>query len=110
MTIYHLAHVRDWDAALETGEYVVSTRGAMLADVGYIHASSAEQLTGVAEEFYADDPEPLVVLSIDEASVPDLRFEDIGGGRLFPHIYGPIRPAWVTEVRPVGFVDGRLSF
>src|SRR4051812_30314843 len=103
MTIYHLAHASDWEAARETGEYLTSSRGVTLAEVGFIHASTDEQLPGVAEAFYADDPQPLVVLSIDESRVPDLRWEDIGEGRVFPHIYGPIVPAYVTEVRPAGF-------
>ncbi len=108
MTIYHLAHADDWKAALVSGEYRISSRGATLEEVGFIHASTAEQLAGVAAAFYADDPLPLVVLSIDESAVPDLRVEDIGDGRRFPHIYGPILPGWVREVRPAAVVDGRL--
>ena len=109
MTIYHLAHASEWEAAQRAGEYLTSSRGVTLAEVGFIHASTAEQLPGVAEAFYADDPEPLVVLSIDESRVTDLRWEDIGDRRVFPHVYGPILPAWVTEVRPAGFVDGRFE-
>ena len=109
MTIYHLAHASDWDAALAAGEYLTSSRGVTLAQVGFIHASTAEQLPGVAGAFYADDPEPLVALSIDEALVTDLRWEDIGDGRVFPHVYGPILPAYVTEVRPAGFAGGRFA-
>ena len=109
MTIYHLAHAADWDAAIESGEYRTSTRGHGLDEVGFIHASTAEQLAEVAEAFYSDDPLPLVVLSIDERLVPDLRVETIDDGRAFPHIYGPILPSWVTEVRPATFVDGSFT-
>jgi uncharacterized protein (DUF952 family) len=109
MTIYHLAHATGWEAARVAGEYLTSSRGVTLHEVGFIHASTDEQLPGVAEAFYADDPQPLVVLSIDEGAVTDLRWENIGDGRLFPHIYGPILPEWVTEVRPAGFVDGRFA-
>lgn len=109
MTIYHLAHASEWDAARASGEYLTSSRGVTLEQVGFIHASTAEQLRGVAEAFYADDPEPLVVLSIDETAVPDLRWEDIGEGRVFPHLYGPIVPTYVTGVRSASFVDGTFT-
>lgn len=36
--------------------------------------------------------------------------EDGGDGTLYPHVYGPIDPAWVTEVRPARFDEsGRFS-
>ncbi len=111
MTIFHIAHVADWDAALTTGEYRVSTRGLGLDEVGFIHASTAAQVAGVAERFYRDDPEPLVVLALDDAliNVP-VRWEDVGTGELFPHLYGPIRSSFVTAVVPASFaVDGRFS-
>ena len=39
-----------------------------------------------------------------------LVFEDVGTGEDFPHIYGPIDPAWVVEVRDAGFdEDGRFA-
>jgi len=102
--IYHLARVEDWDAALDAGEYRVSTLGRTLDEVGFIHASTAEQLPGVAERFYRDEPGDLVVLEIDESAL-DVRWEDIGGGELYPHIYGPIRSADVRSVTPAYFED-----
>jgi uncharacterized protein (DUF952 family) len=32
--------------------------------------------------------------------------EDGGTGELFPHVYGPIDPAWVVDVLPAGFDEG----
>ena len=112
MTVFHIAHASEWDAAVRDGEYRVSSRGATLDDTGFIHASSRAQLAGVATRFYAGDPEPLVVLEIDDgairASGVDVRLED-GGGQLFPHIYGPILPLFVTRVLPARFdPDGRF--
>ena len=66
--IYHLALPEDWDAAQQSGTYEMSTRGAPLASVGFIHASYQHQVEGVANEFYADVDE-LVLLTIDPDAV-----------------------------------------
>ncbi len=108
--IFHIAHRSDWDSAVVSGDYRVSSRGRTIDDEGFIHASTAEQLSATAIRFYADDPEPLVVLGVDEdriaASGVELRWE--GGSELFPHIYGAIVPQWVTAVHDAAFVYGRF--
>jgi len=109
MTILHIAHASDWEHALEQGEYRVSTRDATLDTVGFIHCSRGSQIYVVAAFVYADDPEPLVVLEIDESGL-DVRDEDGGDGELFPHVYGPIPVANVTAVRPAQFDDGIFTF
>ena len=84
----------------------MSTRGRSLDDVGFIHCSTAEQVTGVADAFYSDDPLTLIVLELDvdvdaiEASGTEVRWEP-AGGELFPHIYGPLRPEFVVSVAPL---------
>ncbi|WP_460519523.1 DUF952 domain-containing protein [Humibacter antri] len=107
MTILHLAYRSDWESALESGEYRMSTRGATLDDVGFIHASYPGQLARTAELFYADDDRELCVLVLDETLIraDGVRVieEDGGSGELFPHVYGAIKPSWVVEVRPAGF-------
>jgi uncharacterized protein (DUF952 family) len=64
--IYHLALASEWDAAVEAGEYRTSTLGRSLEEEGFIHASFAEQVRGVADAGYAGVREPLVLLTIDE--------------------------------------------
>lgn len=114
MSIFHVAHREDWDAAVAAdGAYRVSTRGATLDAVGFIHASYAHQLGAVAELIYAGDPAELCVLVLDPAAIQAAGTavvdEDGGNGELFPHIYGPIESAFVTEVRPAAFdTDGRF--
>lgn len=112
MTILHLALESDWNAAVASGSYRVSTRGLTLDDVGFIHASTADQVAGVAALFYSDVTEPLRLLAIDadavRASGTEVIFEDAGDGELFPHIYGPIDPAWVREATPARIVKGLL--
>jgi uncharacterized protein (DUF952 family) len=113
MTILHLASLSDWLDALVSGEYRVSTKGATLEDVGFIHASHPSQLAGVAAFLYADVEEPLCVLVMDEERIAagGVRVveENGGDGELYPHIYGPIRPEFVVDVIPAHF-DDRGSF
>jgi len=97
--LFHLAERENWQQAQQSGEYRMSTRGVTLAEEGFIHCSLRHQLRGVAELYYAD-ADDLVVLVIDSArlTVP-LRFEapapDAGE---FPHVYGPLPVAAVTDV------------
>ncbi len=110
--LWHLAHRSDWEAAQAAGEYRISTRGRTLDDEGFIHCSYPHQLGLVARTFYADDPEPLVILELDRAALADrgvrVRVEDVGG-MSFPHVFGPIPPEAVVLVRPVELdADGGL--
>ena len=113
--LLHIAHQADWHRALDAGTYDVSTRGRALDDVGYIHASYPEQVQDVARYVFADDPEPLRILVLDEALVTGagvrVELEDGRDGELYPHIYGAIDRSWVVDVRPAAFDDaGRLRY
>ena len=112
MEIWHLALARDWETASTAGAYRVSTLGATLDEVGYIHSSRPHQAPGVAARFYADVADPLAILVMDDDAVrgagTDVTYEDAGAGELFPHIYGAIDPAWVREALPAHMADGRL--
>ena len=111
MDIVHLALASDWDAALAAGEYRISGRGMTLESEGFIHCSTWMQLPGTAKRFYSDVAEPLVALVMDEDTVraagAEVRYE--GDDELFPHIYGPIDPAWVTP-RAARIDKGWLTF
>jgi uncharacterized protein (DUF952 family) len=100
--IYHLALVRDWDAAVAAGEYTISSLGVTLAEEGFIHASRADQWEGVKQRYYSDVTDPLVLLVIDPARLTaTLVVEEAPGtGETFPHIYGPLNLDAVVEQRP----------
>ncbi|AJR18335.1 DUF952 domain-containing protein [Pimelobacter simplex] len=113
-TIFHLALASEWAAAQQTGAYTTSTLGRTLADEGFIHASRADQWTGVRDRFYADVTEPLVLLHID-TDLLDVPVVDEppapGMTETFPHIYGrlpvsavvkaiPLSPATPTKATP----------
>lgn len=90
--IFHIALPADWEAATTEGDYRISTRGVTLEQEGFIHGSFEEQVVGVADRFYADIAE-VVLLRVDPAKLTaEVRHEAPapGVGELFPHIYGPI--------------------
>ena len=96
--LLHLALPEEWAAARDVGEYRTSTRGRTLDDEGFVHCSYRRQLEGVANRFYADVSE-LVILHIDpELLDAEVRLEPPADGvdELFPHVYGPIPTAAVT--------------
>jgi len=107
MRIFHVTTAAEWHAALDTGSYRRSTRGASLDEVGFIHLSDAEQLPRVADFLYRGASESLVVLELESdellAAGAILRWEDGGAGEDFPHLYGPLELPWVLTVWPAGF-------
>jgi uncharacterized protein (DUF952 family) len=111
--IYHIATRADWEQARRDGEYRTSTIGKTLAEEGFIHASQAAQVTGVANMFYRGLPDDLLVLAIDTERVrAEIRYEDVPGADApFPHIYGPLNTDAVLAAipLPVG-PDGGFSF
>jgi uncharacterized protein (DUF952 family) len=66
---------------------------------GFIHCTDGDkEMLAVANRFYADDPRPFLLLTVDlDQNGSPWRFDD--PGRRYPHLYGPIDPAAVTEVR-----------
>ena len=101
MLIHHVATAADWAHAQEVGSYTTSTLGASLADVGFLHASRADQVDGVLERYYADVTEPLVLLVVDTDLLDVPWREDPVGDDTYPHVLGPLSPSAVVEVRPI---------
>ena len=100
--LYHLALVSEWDAAVATGSYEVSTRGRTLAQEGFIHLAFQDQVAGVAGRYYADVDEPVVLLTIELNKVDsEIKLEvPPGAPQAYPHLYGPLLPSWVVDVSP----------
>jgi uncharacterized protein (DUF952 family) len=110
--IYHIASAADWARAVRDGQYTMSTRGRTLAEEGFIHACTAEQVPLVANAYYQGVPD-LVLLVIDPERVrPELRYEHVPGqDQPYPHIYGPLNADAVLAARPfTPGPDGEFSF
>jgi uncharacterized protein (DUF952 family) len=93
---YHLVPADVWAAAPRDQPF----RAASLDVEGFIHLThSMADLVDVANAFYGDDPRPHVVLTVARrwVSVP-WRYD---GDVRYPHVYGPLDRAAITEVRPI---------
>jgi uncharacterized protein (DUF952 family) len=100
--IYHIATAPDWAQARRDGEYTTSTRGVTLAEQGFIHASTAEQVVPVANLFYRGLPGLLVLIIDTDRVEPEIRYEQAPGwDTAFPHIYGPLNVDAVVDTRPL---------
>lgn len=108
--IYHVAERSHWRAALARGEYDRSTREQSLADVGFIHCSTASQVRGVLGRHY-DGVDDLVLLTIDADRFGDeLRYEPgNGGSELFPHLYVALPVSAVAAITDVADLDTVLG-
>ena len=95
--IFHITSRAAWDAALGAGIYDADS----LKTEGFIHCSTRDQVESTANRFYAD-VDQLVLLTIDPAKVGSpIRFEPptVDSTELFPHIYGPLPIAAVTDAK-----------
>lgn len=112
--IYHVALPDDWERAVATGVYGVSTRGRSLDEEGFIHCSYRHQVEAIANRFYADVPD-VILLEIDRSAlnvpVIDESVDDIDEvGEQFPHVYGPLPLHAVVDTRPwERDADGRYT-
>jgi len=91
----HLVPEATWDAHDPASPYLPA---AYPAD-GFVHCTDGDdEMVVVANRFYRGDPQPFLLLTIDlERTRSPWRFDD--PGQVYPHVYGPIDPACVLEVR-----------
>ena len=93
----HLCPVPVWEAQQFAESYVPEA----FEDDGFIHCTDGdERMIWVANRFYTADPRDFIVLSLDlDVNGEPWKFED--PDNVFPHIYGPIHPPAVTQIRRV---------
>ncbi|RYH07934.1 DUF952 domain-containing protein [Tropicimonas sp. IMCC6043] len=93
MLIYKILRRPEWEAFRDAGE----TAGAPVdLEDGFIHFSTAAQVTGTAEKHFADEPDLVLVAVKAEALGEALKWEPSRGGALFPHLYRTLRLEEVT--------------
>lgn len=91
----HLVPEAVWDAHDPTTPYLPA---AYPAD-GFVHCTDGDaEMVIVANRFYRADPQAFLLLTLDlERTGSPWRFDD--PGEVYPHVYGSIDPACVTQVR-----------
>jgi uncharacterized protein (DUF952 family) len=96
--ILHITTGSEWVAAKEAGEY----RAPSLETEGFIHCSTPAQVVHVADWFYREIPD-LVLLCVNPGALgTEVLWEastDSFAGE-FPHVYGPIPLDAVVAVVP----------
>lgn len=98
-TVLHITDRARWEVAAEAATNLFTDPS--LDTEGFIHCSTSAQVLVPANERFAGRSD-LVLLVIDLAAVTaEVRWEDCySSGQRFPHIYGPIPVAAVTDVVP----------
>ena len=99
--LFHIVSRDVWSSAATEGWY----RPDSLSAEGFVHLSYTEQVLGVADRFYRDLPDPVVVefgRAALAATGADVRDEDTyGSGQRFPHLYGPLPTAAAVAAYPL---------
>ncbi len=102
---FKIVDAAEWREAVAEGAYAGS---AVDRADGYIHLSTADQLSETARKHYAGR-ENLMLLTVDLSRLEDtIVWEPSRGGALFPHIYGPLPVTAVTEAAPSRRPDGSV--
>jgi uncharacterized protein (DUF952 family) len=99
-TFLHITTAAEWEAARASGAVTPPS----LAEVGFVHLSTPEQIALPANRFYAGRTD-LLLLVLDPARIEvEVRFEpgmpDDPASMRFPHAYGPVPAAAVVAVVP----------
>ncbi|AFY34963.1 DUF952 domain-containing protein [Calothrix sp. PCC 7507] len=103
-TILHITQRQQWEQAKDLGRYIADS----LNTEGFIHCSKKAQLVKVANRFFVNQTD-LVILCIDADQVkPEIRYEEAEIGELFPHIYGELNIDAVFRV--IDFESGEDGF
>lgn len=91
--VVHICMKEDWDKALEIGCY----SPASLNLEGFIHLSRPQQVLAVANTFFTNLTNP-ILLWIDPRKLKEtIRWERVDN-QLFPHLYGPLNIDAVIKI------------
>ena len=98
MFIYHITEKKAWKGALLKGVYIPND----FVKDGFIHCSLESQVVAVAEKFFKQTPD-LLLLEIDTHQIiSPLVFENLEGGEeYYPHIYGTLPVSAVVGCLPL---------
>ena len=103
MLIFKICHAAEWALAEREGIYAGSAKDH---EDGFIHFSTAEQVMGTLDRYFAGAGE-LVLAAVDPKVLgPALKYEPSRGGALFPHLYGPLNLAFVVWAKPIRRGEG----
>ncbi|MBA6265066.1 DUF952 domain-containing protein [Colwellia sp. Bg11-12] len=94
--IYLLSSQAEYQQALTEGKLI---RDSLVSE-GFIHATPKSQLNRLANKYYKDKVQPLILIVDKKLIVPEVKWESATGG-LYPHIYGPLNMNAVTAIEEI---------
>ena len=95
-SLHHLATKSEWEGGQIDGTYAPSSLDAE----GFIHFSTTDQVPATSLRHYADVTD-LVVITVDPALVSgEIRWENLTGTGVFPHLYARLELDAVVSVAP----------
>jgi uncharacterized protein (DUF952 family) len=105
--IYHITKIDYFQSIQSNGSYVPET----FNQDGFIHCSTKDQVIRVANSFFPNQKD-LILLEIDDKKLlKKLVFENLDGGEeLFPHVYESIPLATITHLAPLDFRESGFIF
>lgn len=95
--IYHMVPADFWNSLSGEDRYQSHT----FSEEGFIHTSKTPaQLVATANRHYKADPDPYLILCIDEDQVDaEVRWE-LSNDESFPHVYGLLNREAIVDVVP----------
>ncbi len=105
--VYKICPRAAWQAAEAQGVYSGSADDRR---DGFIHFSTASQLAGTAEKYFAGQTDLVLVAVVASALGPSLRYEPSRGGMSFPHLYGTLPLSAVRSVAALPWDGQRHLF
>jgi uncharacterized protein (DUF952 family) len=112
--IYHIVKTKEFQSCLDGVKYIPSN----LRDVGFIHCSLESSVIPVANDYYGNVEEELLLLRIEplnlesqviyEAAKPEkgINSSHLSSSPIFPHIYGPIN---LIAINGIGTLEKKES-
>jgi uncharacterized protein (DUF952 family) len=100
--IYHITRMGYYQSIQSTGSYLPET----FNQDGYIHCSIKDQVIRVANSFFPNQKD-LLLLEIDDSKLHEkIVYENLDGGvELFPHIYGNIPLTAISQLAALDFQE-----
>jgi uncharacterized protein (DUF952 family) len=96
--IFKICHAAEWKTAEREGIYAGSAKDR---EDHFIHFSTAGQVRGTLERYYAGAGD-LVLVAVDPKPLgPMLKYEPARDGALFPHLYGTLPLTFVKWAKPI---------
>jgi uncharacterized protein (DUF952 family) len=96
--VFKIVAADAWRHAVAAGVYRGSTDDQR---DGFIHLSTADQVTGTYEKYFRNQNDLLLVAFEEKTLTPHLKWEASRGGALFPHYYGSLSTALACWQMPV---------